>query len=172
MPVVTLDEIRALVPNGLASVDLLGVIEREEAAFARVIGPLTGSRTLTLYDVAADGAFHLRRPVASVTITDNGVAVAASAFRLVDDGTVIQPISGAWLGPVAITFTPTDELEVKRVVIDLVRLALTETGFESESVGDHSYSRGARSERYALMRSLLRPWRTVPYSLRLAGSLT
>ena len=179
MPVVTPAMVRALIDTDLLDADLAAVIAREEAALARAIGPLAGARTETAYITwhpANDGLpVVLRRPTAAVTVTDNAVAVAGVTLR--GDGRVVERTDGGrWAGPVALTYTPNDTLEVERVVIELVRLTLTETGYLSETIGEYSYQRGARggalnpteAARGKLVASLLP--HTPPHTMRLESA--
>lgn len=140
MPLVTTDEVEALISPGIETDALEDVIAREEAWLARKIGPLTGMRTVTLRPDLASGPLTLRRPAASVLVTmGEGGLVEAT---LGSDGlTILPPSLTRWVNPVVVTFTPTDEAEVKRAVIDLVRLAVTTSPYSQEGSEGHSYSR-------------------------------
>ena len=178
----TLAEVRSLVSTKLADADLQGVIDREEAALARQIGPLSGERTQTFYigssaplylDPVLDprnawiqsdrmGRLVLQRPTVAgddLVVTDNGTDLDPTDVRLLRGGTAIERASGGWTGPVVeVTSVPSDELEVKRVVIELCRLTLVETGLASEQIGDYQYTRSAESPadaRRSLIRSLM-----------------
>lgn len=148
MSLVTPAQVRALVDTDLSDADLADVIAREESALARVIGPLAGERTETAYisthPDTAELPIILRRPTDTVEVTDNGVDATALVRVQADGRRVARTDTLTWTGPVAVTYTPTDELEVERVVIELTRLTLTETGYLSETIGEYSYSRGAR----------------------------
>jgi hypothetical protein len=178
-------DVRALVPTALVDADLQKVIDREEAALARAIGPLSGARTQTWYigdpsplwwDQAAfpgpnvavwilsdrRGPLTLLRPTDAVTVTDNGVTVSGSDIRLLRRGTAVERGSGGWNGPVVtVAYTPNDALEVARVVIELCRETLTATGYQSETIGDYSYTKALRAAagqadpRHELVRSLM-----------------
>lgn len=152
MSLVSVAEVRALVETTLGDVDLQDVIDREEDSVARRIGPLSGPRTITIPFPDRLTAFHLPRPAKDVTLTESGVS---STFRVLSDGG-IERTTGYWYGPVAVTFTPIDTIEVKRVVIELVRIVVTDTGYASESAGPFSYSRGGTTAemRAALIRGL------------------
>ncbi len=172
MSLVTLSEARALVETGLTDVDLQAVLDREEGWLAGRIGALTGARTDTFSPRLTDTPLHLSRRAASVVVTDNAVAVAAADLRFVPGSGMVRRITGAWTGPVTVTYTPTDADTVKRAVIELVRGTLAETGSDAETIGDYSYSRGdasARLGRLALARSVL--LRRPAYSARLRSSL-
>lgn len=176
MSLVTPAKVRALVDTDLSDADLSDVIAREEAALARVLGPLSGERTETLYislhPAADELPIYLRRPTDAVTVTDAGVVITG-LVRLHAGGRAIERTDlGVWTGPVATTYTPNDDLECERVVIELTRLTLTETGYLSETIGDYMYSRGARggaanpteSARSRLIASLMPP--AIPHSMR------
>ena len=172
MSLVTLSEVRALVETGLADVDLQAVLDREEGWLASRIGVLTGARTDTFSPGLTDTPIYLSRRAASVVVTDNALTVAAADLRFVAASGMVRRTTGAWTGPVAVAYTPTDADAVKRAVIELVRGTLAETGSDAETIGDYSYSRGdaaGRLGRLALARSVL--LRRPAYSARLRSSL-
>ncbi len=150
MSQVTVAEVRALTDASLSDGDLQGVIDREEAYLARRIGPLVGPRTVTISQPATE-FFRLMRPASTATATDAG---AATAVELVDERYVYRA-NGYWNGAVTITYTPNDTAEVERVIIELVRLALSETAYMSETIGDYSYQRPEGRGRTALVASLM-----------------
>ena len=120
---------------------------------------------------------RLSRAADSVVVVDNGVTISSGDIRLLRRGTMIERASGGWHGPiVTVTYTPVDLPIVKRVVIELVRLTLTETGYQSERIGDYSYQKhvraGAGSSTEATRRSLIRSIRpNLPAgSMRVVGS--
>jgi hypothetical protein len=119
---------------------------------------------------------HLLRPADSAVVVDDGVTVADSDIRFLRRGTMIERASGGWRGPiVTATYTPKDILQVVRVVIELARLTLTETGYQSERIGDYSYAKHVRSAtgtveetRKVLVRSIQSHWPVG--TMRVAGS--
>ena len=172
MSLVTLGEVRALVETGLTDVALQAVLDREEGWLAARIGALTGARTDTFSPGLRDTPLHLSRRAAAVVVTDNALTVATADLRFVPESGMVRRITGAWTGPVAVTYTPIDADTVKRAVIELVRGTVTETGNDAESIGDYSYTRGdaaVRLGRFALVRSVL--LRRPAYAVRLRASL-
>lgn len=175
--VTSVAEVRALVNSGLSDIDLQAVIDREEAWLAGQVGPLAGQRVDTFRPGFSDTILYLRRRTDAVAVTDDGVALVA------DTDYVFTPANGAirrgsaraessWGELVTVTWTPTDEAAVKRAVIELVRATVGETGLESETIGDYSYTRGesaSRVGRSELARSILltRP----AYSMRIRASM-
>lgn len=164
MSLVTVAEARALVSTDLSDADLQKVIDREEAELAARIGLLTGARTETLYPDHSTERVYLRRPTTAVTVTNDGEAVTLGdddgEYRLVKNGSALHLVNDNWGEVVTAAYTPSDELRVKRVIIELIRLTITETGFVSERIGQYSYQRAqtpgaAQSTREALIRSLL-----------------
>ena len=171
MSLVTLSEVRALVETGLADVDLQAVLDREEGWLAARIGALTGARTDTFSPRLPDTPIYLWRRAASVAVTDNALTVAAVDLRFVPESGMIRRITGAWTGPVAVTYVPTDGVAVQRAVVEFVRGTLSVTGCDAETIGDYSYTRGdaaVRLGRLALVRSVL--LRRPAYSVRLRSS--
>jgi hypothetical protein len=169
------DHVAALMSPGVDADDLLLVIEREEDWLANDpvdgIGQLAGERTDVLWVApGSDRPLLLARPTAAVEVVDGGVLVSADEVRLLD-GTRVER-AGAWRGPsVAVTFTPSDQHAVERVLLELVRLTLSSSPYTQESSDGHSYTRPADLgvTRTRLARSL-RPHRG-PRSTRLRTGL-
>lgn len=173
--VTSIAEVRALINTHLSDVDLQAVIDREEAWLAGGVGPLAGERTDTFRPGFSDTLLYLRRRTESVVVTDDGVELVAGtdyvftpANGAIRRGTVLAP--AAWGEVVTVAWTPSDVADVKRAVIELVRGTVGETGLDSETIGDYSYTRGesaARVSRSNLARSILlaRP----AYSMRIRG---
>jgi hypothetical protein len=185
---VSIAEVRALIRSRLSDVDLQTVIDREEAWLAEPgrVGPLTGERIDSFTPGLGDTPLYLRRRAESVVLTDDGRTMAASEFLFTPSTGMIRRIWTSdlatdppwrqvylgWQGTVTATYTPADEAAVKLAIIELVRLATGETGYDSETIGDYSYSRGASSGRLSragLARSILvkRP----AYSMRLHSAM-
>lgn len=159
MSLTTVAEVRALVDTDLEDADLQAVIDREEAWLARRVGPLSGPRTVTIPSPRFDADLVLMRPTAAATVTNAGQPVTVDLIG----GTLLRRLSG-WLGPVAVTYTPDDELEVKRAVIYLIQISLKSVeDLAGEQIGSYSYQRfgaaGAAGSgmptRAAIIRSLL-----------------
>ena len=171
MSTATIAEVRALVATGLSDPDLQPVIDREESYLARELGaPIAGERIQQVWRSRLTASFddiHLARPTdALTTVTDNGVTIDPADVRLLAAGTIAELVAGSWSGPlVELTYTPNDVLQVIRVVIELCRLTLGETGFNSEDIGDYRYQRSGilqatatqiqAASRKALVRTLL-----------------
>ncbi|MFN2466139.1 MAG: hypothetical protein ABR598_07735 [Candidatus Dormibacteria bacterium] len=149
--VLAIDELRALViAPDLSDDQLLSVTAREEAWLARRIGQLVGEVTQHIWVSPwdADSTLYLLRPTDSVSVVDGGAAIEPQNIRLIERGTQIEKVFGWWLGttnrqlgPVAVTYTPNDEPEVKKALIDLVRLALPDPGVSSEQTGQYRVDR-------------------------------
>lgn len=131
--------------SGIDATALAGVIDREEDWLANDplvgIGQLVGSRADTIWVTPGeDRPIFLTRPTASVAVVDDGETLAAADFNLVGS-TRIERV-GAWTGPkVVVTYTPTDTNAVKRALLELIRLTLSASPYESESSEGHSYTR-------------------------------
>ena len=181
----TIAEVRALVKSRLSDANLQVIIDREEAWLAGKVGVLTGERTDTFTPGLGDTPLYLRRRAASVVLTDAGRTLAASEFLFTPSTGQIRRIwtpslQGdppwrqvylGWQGTVTATYTPDDEADVKRAVIELVRIATGPTGYQSETLGDYSYDRGTGGQpsRAGLARGLL--LRRPAYSLRLHSAM-
>ena len=169
---VSLAEVRALVRSRLSDADLQAIIDREEEWLATKIGVLEGSRTDTFRPGVTNTPLYLSRLTDSIRVTDNGVAVTASDLMFTPSTGCLCRVTGvypwpypppwtwyaSWRGDVAVTWTPTDGAAVTAGVINLIRLTTSETGFDSETIGDYSYTRGAsagRVSRAGVVRSIL-----------------
>lgn len=143
--------VRALVSSRLSDADFAAVIAREEAMLAAEIGSLGGGRTDVFVVTGATASLpaRLARTASSVSVTEDNVAT--TDIRLEPDGRTVTKLAsagwgaGTWSGVVEVTYNPNDSALVTTWVIELVRARLTETGFDSESDGTYTYSRGARS---------------------------
>lgn len=206
MSFVLLADVRALVDCKQTDPQLQTVLDREEGWLADRIGALSGARTQTFYlpaereqfyiepsgyaldrprlpypymirDVDAESPLTLFRQADAVSlVTDGGATVTT---RLLSMGWKVEKTTGPWLGPsMAVTYTPTDGGSVAKVVIELVRMTVLETGFIQERMGDYMYSRRAGNiepvaanevARMALVRTLLYP-ANIPRTMRLRSS--
>lgn len=161
----TVEEVRALVTTPLTDEQLTDVMQREGAWLARRIGPLDGERTqvFQVADCDLDKPLWLRRPTDGTDddflVSDNGTDLDSDLIRILRNGWGIERIDAPWTGPeVQVTYTPNDDDEVARVLIELVRLGVSETGYASERIGDYSYQRasgGSNAARASLVRSLM-----------------
>lgn len=174
MSLLTIATARAVITTSLTDAALQDVIDREEAWLARRIGPLEGERTETFplagyrrrqYEV------RLKRPTDAANlseVTDYGEVV--TNVELVHDGWRVARTLGSsyFIGPVTVEYTPNDELEVIRVLIELVRLVTVVAsgdvtpGMQSETLGDYQYTLGSGAQspystRRALVKSLQEP---------------
>lgn len=172
------EELRALVQSPLADEPLTDIIAREESWLAHRIGPLAGVVTQQFWLMMsdADSTLYLARPTDAVAVNDGGIVLTDAQVRLLERGTAIEKVLGYWngttdrqLGPVAVTYTPNDEADVKKVLIDLVRLAVSETGFNAETIGQYSYTRDKLKQPERLAASLM--VKPVTSTIRLRSSL-
>jgi hypothetical protein len=124
MSLLTVDEFEDLIGTGADPSIIQDAIDREEAEMAHLLGgPLVGERTET-YRPTLDpygGPVYLLRFTDSVTVTDSGATIGV---RLLANGSAIERDWGAWVGDVVVTYTPNDELRVRRALIELVREVL------------------------------------------------
>lgn len=125
------------------------IIDEQEAWLARKIGALEGERSESFYVglSTTHGRIGLARFTDEVDLADGGTAVDPDHFRLIERGAVLVRTYSSpmrwWVGPYLVaTYTPNDELEVRKVLFDLVALSATPAGpFQSETIGSYSYSR-------------------------------
>lgn len=159
--IVTPAEVRGLMAPGIGNDALTGVIAREEDWLANDpivgIGQLEGSRTETFVRAwPLDAPRMLARPATLVAVTDGGVVLGTDEVTVVDRCMVARA-SGAWRFPIVVTYEPDDREQVRRVVLELVRLALSASPFHQEGTEGHSYTRSRNVEQ--MRRALARPLR-------------
>ena len=170
MSLLSVAEVRALVTTSLSDSDLGDVIDREESWLAQRIGPLSGERTETFATEDGDEVLRLTRHTASVSIEDDNGTYSGASLRGWSD--IVPDTSTAWSGNVLVTHTPDDSSSVEKAVITLVRLAIAESGFQSEAAGGYSAivdPIAQKDMRYTAWRSLLRP--SIPATTRLTSTV-
>jgi hypothetical protein len=128
-------EVTAQVSSGVETDTLQSIIDREEAWLARRVGGLSGERAQSF----APTGYTIRLPRTTDDVDVSGVDPANVVLS--DQRYVTVAHWGSW--PVVITYTPNDELEVKQAIIDLCRITLTNSPYNTESADVHSYTRGA-----------------------------
>lgn len=151
MGLLTVDELRALVSTSMDDETLQGVIDREEAYLASRIGPLVGERTqrFLFYDHA--GPLRLQRPTdaAVVSSTDGGTPITGT--EVITGGWRVWrtpldwPYPGTRDASLYATYTPNDEDNVKRVLVELCRMSIAPSsavtaGLRSETIGQYQYA--------------------------------
>lgn len=121
-------------------------IVAEEKRLRGRIGPLTGARTQR---IAGPHVWINRAVLAgSLSIVDSaGGTIAADTYRLEPNGQVVTVAGDLWQSGPVMTWTPDDLELVRSVLIDLLRITLTETGFEGETIRGYSYRRGSSGTR-------------------------
>lgn len=145
MSVLDFADVEALLATGLEPVALQGIIDRDEDWLATDltagIGELTGSRTQRVWRPPANCTrpILLARPTDAVEVVDNGV----TRTDVVLLGNIrVEPSNGLWVGPaIDLTYEPRDLLQVKRILIELVRLSVSDSPYRQEATEGHSYSR-------------------------------
>lgn len=164
-------EVEALMATGLDPVAVQGVIDREEDwlanDLANGIGQLQGERTVSLYPPAPHAPLNLTRPTiaSSLTVVDNGVTRTDVVLL---NQLVLEPGNGRWVGPlVTVKYTPSDVLQVKRVLFELIRGTLAASPYAAESQEGHSGTLEP-GQRERLARSL-HPALVTGASIRLRG---
>jgi hypothetical protein len=150
MSLISVEEVGAIMATGLEADALQAVIDREEAWLAAKIGPLVGERTETLRPVSRYQPILLQRPTdagsgGDLSVVDGGTELTSDQFVL--RGTAVIARVGTWGSIVEPTYTPTDEELVRRVLLELVRLTVTSSPYQSESTEGHSYTRPTDLER-------------------------
>lgn len=130
---------------------LQDIIDREEAALARLYGPAYDGTAITETILFEEGQeIFLKRRIgsitsvaekASITDTSSTILVANSDYVAFSDEGRLLRLSGQRGQSVVVTYIPTDDTaEWKRVALELVRLAVERTAMKSENIaGEYSY---------------------------------
>jgi hypothetical protein len=148
--VLSLEEARAAGLGGaLGDEALQDAIDEEEAWLAARIGPLVGERTERFslaYIRPLSSSVRLRRRTTEVELEQDGVALPTVELRA-DQRTVANlPEGTRYVGVLEATYTPNDELEVRRALKELLSLQLGVVdagGVQMEQMGTYMYQRGA-----------------------------
>lgn len=172
MSLLTVDELRALVPSPLGDGELFTLIEWVEAEMEDAIGGpyVDASTSLTERLEGGGESLFLKRRIGSVTtvreyatLTDSSGALltqGADFFlwpkqgrlqRLgngVSSGLYRPEMPGCWGAYVDVSYVPQDDNARRKIAtVDLVRLVLSQTALKSESVaGEYSYQAPANWE--------------------------
>lgn len=173
MSLVSVSEVQARnVGGGLSDETLQDVIDAAEEWLTGRIGPLSGERTETIYPRRGYEPLYLRRYAPSVVVEYNGETLVAGEsignYRLLYSGSAVEMVSAGWyVGPVTVTYTPTDTALVKEGVIKLIRLNASDGPYVSERIGEYSYQKAQGvgsfdTARNAIVKDLLpkRPFRS------------
>jgi len=123
MSLLSVEEFEAVVQTGIDEAVIQSVIDEEEAELAYLLsGPLAGEREETYYPGRSySGPLYLRRFTDEIDVVDGDTAPVDVTFL---SGGAIERSDGAWPRTVVVTYTPNDELRVKRALRELVRDAL------------------------------------------------
>jgi len=146
MSLLTVDDVRARISTSLKDDVLQSLINSEEAALVRRLGPVYAPATPIVENIAGvGGSVFLRRRISTVSSVteaigagDTPAAVAASGYKIwADEGRLERLPRGAkWGEDVAVTYLPMDDrAEWRGALILLVTMALDFKALQSESVG-------------------------------------
>lgn len=146
--ILTTDDVREHITTDLSNDALTRLLEEAEGLVAARLGG-TDDRTELLR--AHGDLLMLARPAASITSIiecegPNEVTLASDDYSLEPGGTLLRRIhSGThpsywWRGRNRVTYTPLAPAPTVSVVLDLIRLAMTERGLASQTIGTWSES--------------------------------
>ena len=147
----TAADIRAHVETALDDVALQTVIDRVDADLVQRAGPHSGPLTETM--TGRTRSAYVSRPIASVSSVREGAIIAAETpmlsatdeYRLwPTEGRIERfPAGSSFATVVEVVYTPVDETDRrKRVLLELVRLDLAQSGRAQERVGSDYRYRG------------------------------
>ena len=137
----SLDALRAVVATDLDDAALLFIIDDEEAELVRRYGAHGDGATPTIATI--NGGLELlflpRRAVSVSSVRERVyggtyATVASTSYALSGAGQVTR-IGALWAPQIEVTYVPADDRALRRrVLIELVRIALEQTGYTSVSV--------------------------------------
>lgn len=168
MSVIDVDELRLHLDTSLDNEGLQLLLNAEVSRLERRVGSLDGEIVETV-ELAKYANLVLSRPTDAVEVTDDDVEAEVT---LRSDGRTVVPGVGYWTGTVVATYTPNDKDEVRAVLVDLVRLRMTETAYTSENTDSYSYENDPTTrarQREGLIRSLLP--KQLPASVQLVSPI-
>jgi len=167
---VSAEAFKEITPVSLSNAELDSVIGRVEAEITTAIGaPYSAGLELTETLAGGHKDLFLLRPlgsIGSVTEYDSWISADANSETLTEGaGYILWPDRGqltrindraTWDKKVVIVYTPRDDRDLrKQVIIDLVRVDLARSAYQSESVGG-AYSYRAPEDWEATRRAILR----------------
>lgn len=164
---VSVEQVRQRVQTAASDVTIQDIIDAEEAELIRRYGAHgDGAITVTEAHTPTNGNLFLHRPIAALTSITESASLGASGTALTSTQYYAWPAQGrierlprgtSWAEAVSVVYAPIDDqAKRRRVIIELVRLALEQTAMQAESVaGEYSYTAGDFEEqRRKLYRSL------------------
>jgi hypothetical protein len=149
---VTVADVRRTVQTDIDDADLQDLISDEEAEVVRRFGAHGDGTSSVTETYPGDNQInlYLRRPAVSVsqiTVADKGggtpATLSASSYQLWGSQGRIEYLAGSWGDRIVnVTYVPIDDRSRRRrVIVELVRLALEQTAMKAESVaGEYSYT--------------------------------
>ncbi|MCA0354713.1 MAG: hypothetical protein LCH85_22190 [Chloroflexi bacterium] len=149
MPLVSVAEVRQKIATPLDDSDLATIIDAEEADLIERCGDHPdGSTEITEVARSTSASLWLRHPVVSISSVQErrageaNSAVTANGYELDAATGKLERIGGSWLGIITISYVPRDQRSRrKRILIELIRLAVEQTAMKSESIaGEYSYT--------------------------------
>lgn len=149
MSLITVAELRDLVPTGLNDVRLQAIIDREEAIMVQRSGAHYADANTRITTVLPGGGMNLylpRRLTSVYRVTENTTVLsqANEDFRVwTDEGRLERlPAGSVWGAMVTVLWVPIDDREHRKaVLVELVRLSLERTAMHSESIaGEYSFT--------------------------------
>ncbi len=170
MALLSAAEVREHVETDVDDAALQRVIDRLDADLVRRAGPHTGPLTETI--AGRSLSLFLARPIATVTTVREGDPIDGSTPALTVDldyrlwpneGRIQRLPAGTRFDAVAeVVYSPVDDTEQrKRVLLELVRLDLAQSGRAREHIDDYRYAGLDYEEhREALLREI-RPFLTL-----------
>jgi len=139
----TLAELRAHVETDLANEPLQRILSAAEADVLRAAGPESGA--VDEFEAELPGRYVcLRQPADSITSVTEYRGTASTVLTMADyelraDARRLYRVGVYWAPRVVVAYEPIVDVEGRELAaVDLVRLALQDTGTAGERVGDYS----------------------------------
>jgi hypothetical protein len=153
MSLVTPAEVQAMLDTDLEEEELQVVIDREEAAMVKRIGPHydPAQPLVEIIEGGSSNDLFLPRVIKEVVTVTEARRLGNEATELTTDdyhawrsqGRIVRlPRRLCWGAEVTVTYHPEDDNEARKVaLIELIRLSMERTPLKSESVaGEYSYT--------------------------------
>lgn len=113
-----------------------------ERWLATRIGPLFGPIRAERLNTNGGARLWLSRPAADGTlvVSTDGTALDASVYFVEHTLELVRVDGNYWTGRIVYSYTPADEFAVREAVLSLLRLELSATGMQSETISGSSYA--------------------------------
>lgn len=160
MTLVDVDTVREHVETDLSDSAIQQMIDAEDAEITRRYG--AAETAVETFAIGGTPFLSLSRPATAITsVVENGTALSTSDYTLTYSW-LLSRVGWRWRDAVTVTYTPVDTTAQRALVlIQLVKLAIAQSGYASQGVGDYREQPLSYSEERERLLASLAPRRVV-----------